>query len=674
MHLLFYAVKAVGKSWIYSRLTLKSAVMSIFILTCIYSPLQAQKPMFSVPSWWFGAAGGANFNFHSGTNQQLNSGYITPVAFKEGNGTGLFLAPLLEFHHHYSNWGFMLQGGYDNRPGHFEEVVSSCNCPADLNAKLSYISIEPSLRFAPFKSNFYLYAGPRIGFIWDKSYTFQQGINPATPEQTPNTEVKGDFDNIENVLVSMQIGAGYDIPISSQTTKTQLVFSPFIAYHPYFGQSPRSTETWELSTLRVGAALKFGQGRAVPPISGVVVPEPGVRFSVNAPANIPAERNVREIFPLRNYVFFDLESTEIPERYVMLRKDQVNDFKEDQVDLFTPKNMSGRSNRQMVVYYNVLNILGDRMGKNPDATIRLVGSSEKGMEDGLEMAKSIQRYLIAVFGIDAPRITVEGRDKPKNPSEQPGATLELDRLREGDRRVSIESNSPALLAEFQSGPKAQLRPVEINARQTAPPDSYVSFVNEGANEAFKSWSLEIKDDKGKVQNFGPYTSERVTIPGKSILGDRPEGTYNVTMKGITQSGNVIQKSENVKMVLWTPATTQVGMRFSVIFEFDESNVIPIYEKYLTEVLTPKIPQRATVIIHGHTDNIGDEAHNQKLSLARANDVHGILKKSLATAGRSDVNFEVYGFGEDERLSPFENKYPEERFYNRTVVIDIIPVN
>jgi len=33
---------------------------------------------------------------------------------------------------------------------------------------------------------------------------------------------------------------------------------------------------------------------------------------------------------------------------------------------------------------------------------------------------------------------------------------------------------------------------------------------------------------------------------------------------------------------------------------------------------------------------------------------------------------VHGFGEDENLSQFNNKYPEERFYNRTVIIDIIP--
>jgi outer membrane protein OmpA-like peptidoglycan-associated protein len=45
---------------------------------------------------------------------------------------------------------------------------------------------------------------------------------------------------------------------------------------------------------------------------------------------------------------------------------------------------------------------------------------------------------------------------------------------------------------------------------------------------------------------------------------------------------------------------------------------------LTDV-TPKNPCWATVIIHGHTDAIGEETYNQNLSLARANDVKISLK-------------------------------------------------
>ena len=49
----------------------------------------------------------------------------------------------------------------------------------------------------------------------------------------------------------------------------------------------------------------------------------------------------------------------------------------------------------------------------------------------------------------------------------------------------------------------------------------------------------------------------------------------------------------------------------------------------------------------------------------------IIESALAKAGKKNVTFETYGFGEDTSLSPFDNNYPEERFYNRTVIIDII---
>ena len=37
-------------------------------------------------------------------------------------------------------------------------------------------------------------------------------------------------------------------------------------------------------------------------------------------------------------------------------------------------------------------------------------------------------------------------------------------------------------------------------------------------------------------------------------------------------------------------------------------------------------------------------NNQELSLARANEVRSIIENALSKAGRTDVKFEVYGFG------------------------------
>ncbi|MGA1977057.1 MAG: OmpA family protein [Bacteroidales bacterium] len=661
------------KAWLHYILPIKSLILSALVLTGIQTTLMSQVAQYTKPSIWFGAAAGANLNFYGGSTQQLNSDLTLLNAFHKGTGIGLYLAPLMEYHRPDTRLGFMLQVGYDNRKGKFKEIVTPCNCPADLKANISYISVEPSLIFAPFKSDFYLYGGPRIALNLTKSFTYNMITDPASAAST------GDFSNTNKWILSMQIGAGYDIKVSSQDKQTQAVISPFVSFQPYFGQDPRSIETWNVTTLRFGAAIKFGRGHknAAPAVAAtqanvVAAPEPEVAFSINSPLNIPVERRVRETFPIRNYVFFDLRSTEIPDRYVLLTKDQVKDFKEDQLEVFTPKKLTGRSVREMTVYYNILNILGDRMGENPSATVRLTGSSMQGPEDGKAMAESVKRYLVSVFGIDPSRISTEGRVEPRIPSEQPGGTKDLDLLHESDRRVSILSTSPELLMEFQSGNDVPLRPVELLAVQEAPLDSYITINVKGANEAFLSWKLEIMDENGIVQNFGPYTQDNVSIPGKSILGVRPEGNFKVTMIGQTKSGKTIKKEASVHMVLWTPSEREEGMRYSIIFEFNDSKAIPVYEKYLTEIVTPKIPKDGTVIIHGHTDIIGDEAHNMELSLARANEVRGIIENALSKAGRTDVKFEVYGFGEDQSLAPFGNKFPEERFYNRTVIIDIVP--
>lgn len=668
--------KAPRKSWSANTLPIKSLSLAFLTFLSVQNEIAAQQTQelkYAKPSWFFGVAGGANFNFYRGSTNQLNASFTPPATFHDGDGVGLFVAPLLEYRPANSKWGVMLQAGYDSRKGTFDQVKTACDCPADLTTKLSYITVEPSLRFAPFKSNFYLYGGPRLAFNLDKSFEYQLGINPAFPNQAPSAVVTGDLDNVEKTLISMQIGAGYDIPLSADTKKTQFILSPFVSFQPYFGQNPRSTETLNITTIRAGIALKMGQGKNIQEATDIIK-DREVQFTVNSPSNIPGESRMTEVFPLRNYVFFNEGSTEIPNRYVVLNKTQATNFKENQLELFAPKNLADRSKRQMTVYYNVLNILGERMQQNPSATITLVGSSNKENSDGLEMAESVKSYLVNVFDITASRIATKGQEKPSIPSEQPGAKLELVLLREGDRRVSIESNSPDLLMEFQSGPDASLKPVQIVTSQEAPIDSYITFNNKGAGEALSYWSLQVADKQGKVQAFGPYTEDEVKIPGKSILGSRPEGDYTVKMIGQTKSGKIVEKETPVHMVLWTPAKTVEGMRYSIIYEFNTSKTIKMYEKYLTEVVTPKIPVGATVIIKGHTDIIGEEAYNQKLSLSRANDIKNIIETALAKTGRKDVKFDVSGYGENENNAPFENKTPEERFYNRTVIIDIIPAN
>lgn len=126
------------------------------------------------------------------------------------------------------------------------------------------------------------------------------------------------------------------------------------------------------------------------------------------------------------------------------------------------------------------------------------------------------------------------------------------------------------------------------------------------------------------------------------------------------------------IVAWTPSKVEEGMRYSIVYEFDSADAIAMYNKYLSEVVAPKIPANSKVIIHGHTDIIGDLNYNQNLSVKRANDVYSTLKNSVNRIGTTGVTYEVEGVGENENAAPFANRLPEQRAYNRTVIIDVIP--
>jgi outer membrane protein OmpA-like peptidoglycan-associated protein len=656
-----------------TKISNRYAFKSILIIALVWfngmSTIQAQKTEYTKPSWWFGVAGGANFNFYRGSTHQLNSGFTPLTTFHEGDGIGLFVAPLLEYHKPNTRLGFQLQFGFDDRKAKFDQAKTVCDCPADLKTEISYWTVEPSLRFAPFKSNFYLFGGPRFAFIKEQSFVYQLGINPAYPDQTASPEVIGDFDQINKTIISMQIGAGIDIPLSSNTSKTQFILSPFASFHPYFGQNPRSIETLNITTIRAGIALKMGRGKRIETKTEVVeVVEPEVQFSVFAPANEPTKRRVREVFPLRNYIFFNEGNTEIPARYTVLKKEDVKNFGENQLEMITPILPSGRSERQMDVYYNLINIIGIRMVHYPSTAIVLVGSSEKGPNEGLKMARSVEAYLLHTFDIEPTRIKAIGQFKPKVPSIKKGKKNSMFLLNDSDRRVTIESNSPELLAEFKSGPS----PVSnsIGSQVEAPESSYVQLEVKGAENTLTSWNAQLEDSNGKITSFGPFTKDKASISGQSILENKPEGDFKIKLIGLTKSGITIYKETTSHIVLWKPVQFDEGLRYSILFEFDESKAIDMYDNYLADVVAPKIPQDGVVLIHGHTDFIGNANYNLKLSKSRASDVKNTLEKALQLLGRTDVKFEITGFGEDTNYAPFKNEYPEERFYNRTVIIDI----
>ncbi len=105
---------------------------------------------------------------------------------------------------------------------------------------------------------------------------------------------------------------------------------------------------------------------------------------------------------------------------------------------------------------------------------------------------------------------------------------------------------------------------------------------------------------------------------------------------------------------------------SILFDFDKSELRPegkvVVEKLVAIVKKLNIK---TVEIHGHTDSIGSESYNQKLSEERANAV-----KAYAVEKGISGNIKAIGFGESEPVAPNKNDdgtdNPSGRQANRRV--------
>jgi outer membrane protein OmpA-like peptidoglycan-associated protein len=384
-------------------------------------------------------------------------------------------------------------------------------------------------------------------------------------------------------------------------------------------------------------------------------------INLRAPSSITEERKLVELFPLRNYIFFQDGSTALPAKYVRLSPAQASGF--DERNLLTAPvtgtsaSQTTRSQRQMGVYYNALNVFGERLQNTPGATIELVGSAPS-QADGLQMANDVKNYLVSTFGIDAGRISTKGQIRPPHESGTRATPQEdLDLVAEENRRVEVLSNNLAIL-----------RPVEIETIQSDPVDNDLVL---GVNSvgAVDSWTVNVTGE-GFNQTFGPYRETTQRIDGKQILGDRASGNYTATVTARTPSGKTVTKTSNFTLSkLEMPPMT--GQRFSILFEFDESKTVQTYEQFLRSDVAPRIPAGATVVVHGHTDKVGEEDYNIDLSNRRAAETQRVLQSELQKLGRS-VTFDSYGFGETEMRAPFDNSTPEGRYYDRTVLIEVIP--
>lgn len=372
-----------------------------------------------------------------------------------------------------------------------------------------------------------------------------------------------------------------------------------------------------------------------------------------------------DLYPLLNYVFFDLGSSKIPDRYILF-KSADDKFKKS----FTDTTIRGGT---LEKYYHILNIYGFRLTQYPDAKIEIVGcndgktADEKKPNLSRDRAQAVYNYFRDIWGIDEKRMKITVRNQPAVVSNLNDSLGIVE-----NRRVEILCNDWNIM-----------KPVFDKDPKTFPQPEFMQFtMKNGIEDALvKARRIEVKRGGAEWKTLRDVgiTENIYQWDWKNSDDEYPKDEVPFTARLIITTTNdkecasdpivfpVMQVStEQKKVDILKGAKDSTLERYSLIlFPFDRSDAGPINERIMREYVYNRVLPTSLVEVVGHTDVVGLYEHNQRLSERRATTVYnGIMQQTKGKVG----SIMKRGVGEDEPL--YNNSLPEGRFYNRTVQVII----
>lgn len=385
------------------------------------------------------------------------------------------------------------------------------------------------------------------------------------------------------------------------------------------------------------------------------------------------ERATIQLYPMLPYVFFDLNSSAMPSRYKLITASQTNGFNDERLPGGT-----------LDKYYHVLNIFGYRLKKYPNVNVELVGCVDETNEDKSsalpkERAQLVYDYLKNVWGIEESRMKMTARGWPElrsNPKDSFGIVE--------NRRTELRFSGGSAddLWEVQ-------RPILDNDPTVTPdPDQMTWTMKNGIDagivasrriEVFRNgqpWNV-LKEvgtvDPSKQWDW--YSSDMEYPKEKG-----PEGTAEINLNPykavlvVTSKNGQECKSDTVTIPVKRISSKSMGVdkgsestleKYNLIlFKFDSPEAGELNERIMSTWVFPRVKKSSVIKIDGHTDVVGLDTRNKKLSEDRARTAENFIKKRTSDFKELTTR----GTGEEEPL--YSNELPEGRFFNRTVQVII----
>ncbi len=173
---------------------------------------------------------------------------------------------------------------------------------------------------------------------------------------------------------------------------------------------------------------------------------------------------------------------------------------------------------------------------------------------------------------------------------------------------------------------------------------------------------EAKKEYVTLQEQGRVAAER----GLSETQRKLTETQRAQQEAEARADKAIQSLEELGRVKEEANETVVTLSGEVLFKTGQSQLLPLAEQRLrlvAEALKQLQPSQ-TVVIEGHTDSVGSEESNMKLSKARAESVETFL----VSEGVDETKLKAVGLGESDPIA--DNATPEGRANNRRVELVI----
>jgi len=382
-------------------------------------------------------------------------------------------------------------------------------------------------------------------------------------------------------------------------------------------------------------------------------------------AVVPASLKIEEIrtidvSPMLGQIYFAKGAGEILPQYVRFSAP-------GETAGFDEQKFSGTLEK----YYQDLNIIGKRLADKPGSKITLIGCNDNtGLGKGnkklsAKRAEAVRDYFKAIWNIAPERMTIEVRNLPAKPSSI--------RLKEGqaeNRRVEMVSTDPTILAPIRS--------IYLTTQIDAPSLTLQSDVV--APYGIATWKITAVNASGTIAELAgkgaPAKETRIPLNTRDLKALATGGEITIKMELQDSKGQQMVLSPDPVKVEFIQTSQRLAQKQNlrvqekyalILFDFDKETIDPLNQEIVNRVVAriKTLPQ-ATVEIVGHTDNIGTEKYNLKLSERRALAVNKLLTSGVGESLGERIRYS--GVGPNSAL--FDNQSPEARSFNRTVTITL----